>query len=135
MNDTLRVKKIKPSNAKSIIDTRKPSGLYYLRVNDVYIGIDNSTGHAWTEEFQNLKHCKKWLRDSSVVNEADSPNNYKCRNFNVVITETLKLTVEIEAYCKEEAEQIVSDAWKNSDYILDACAFHGVTFEAVLLEK
>ena len=46
------------------------------------------------------------------------------------ITETLEKEVEVEAEDRDEAEQIVSDAWHNSEYILDAEDFKGVTFKA-----
>jgi hypothetical protein len=52
------------------------------------------------------------------------------RVFDVTITETLRMTVEIEAASREEAEQIASDNWRSSDYILDADNFVGVDFEA-----
>lgn len=52
--------------------------------------------------------------------------------FKVTITETLKQTVEVEAedYCS--VEQMVSDKWRNSDYVLGTNNFVGVEFEAVL---
>ncbi|NBI77283.1 hypothetical protein D3Z39_00055 [Anaerotruncus colihominis] len=52
------------------------------------------------------------------------------RKFQVVITETLKLRVDVEAGSKDEAEQIVADGWRNSQYILDSENFTGVEFEA-----
>jgi len=54
-----------------------------------------------------------------------------CKKFSVTITETLKMTVEAEAQNQQQAEQIVSDKWKNSEYILDADNFCGVEFTAV----
>ena len=51
--------------------------------------------------------------------------------FEVTITETLKLVVEVEAENQHEAEQMVSDNWRNSEYILDADNFVGVKFEAI----
>ena len=53
------------------------------------------------------------------------------REFEVTITETLKMTVVVAAKDRREAEQIVSDNWRNSEYILDAENFTGVEFEAV----
>ena len=50
------------------------------------------------------------------------------QTFAVTITETLQLTVEVEAKDKQEAEQLVSDKWHNSEYILDADNFIGVEF-------
>ena len=52
------------------------------------------------------------------------------QQFEVTITEVLKMTVPIVAKDRFEAEQIVSDFWRNSMYILDADNFSGVEFEA-----
>ena len=61
--------------------------------------------------------------------------NKKNRLFKVTITETLKKTVyveeaELKEFTPQEAEQLVSDRWHNSEYILDAENFIGVEFEA-----
>jgi len=61
------IRKITPFIAEAVISTRKPLGLFYLLNRGTYVGIDNSTGHAWTEEFPNLRQCKKWLRDPSML--------------------------------------------------------------------
>ena len=61
-----RIKKIKPPCAEIIISARRPLGLFYLLDDNVYVGIDNSAGHAWTEEFTNLRQCKKWLLNPSM---------------------------------------------------------------------
>ena len=50
--------------------------------------------------------------------------------FKVTITETLKRTVEVEADDLHEAEQMVSDDWHSSKYILGADDFTDVDFEA-----
>ena len=47
------------------------------------------------------------------------------KEFDVTITETLKLTVSVEASSKEEAQQMVSDQWHAGDHILDADKFCG----------
>ena len=51
------------------------------------------------------------------------------KEFDVTITETLKLTVSVEASSKEEAQQMVSDQWHAGDHILDADNFVEVEFE------
>jgi len=56
------IKKIKPCQAEALIKVRRPIGLFYARQDGIYIGIDNSTGHAWVEELKNLHQCKEWLR-------------------------------------------------------------------------
>ena len=55
--------------------------------------------------------------------------------FKVTITEILKLTVEVEAKDQREAEQIVSDNWRNSQYVLGADEFAGVEFTAIPAEQ
>lgn len=55
--------------------------------------------------------------------------------YKVTITETLKLTVEVEAENKLEAEQLVSDKWDIGDYILDEHNFIGAEFEAIPAEE
>ena len=52
-------------------------------------------------------------------------NHYKVR-----IVETLVMNVNVEAESTQEAEQIVSDRWRDSEYLLDADNFAGVEFEA-----
>lgn len=52
------------------------------------------------------------------------------KKFEVIITETLKKKVEVEAETQEEAEQIVNDEWYRGDHILEADCFEGVVFEA-----
>ena len=45
------------------------------------------------------------------------------------------MTVDVEAEDEREAEQIVSNRWHDSDYILDADNFVGVEFEAESAER
>lgn len=54
------------------------------------------------------------------------PDTYK-----VTITEISKMNVIVEASCRENAEQIVSDKWRNSEYVLDSENFCNVEFAAV----
>ncbi len=51
--------------------------------------------------------------------------------YNIMITETLQLVVEVIAENQTEAEEIVKDNWSNSKYILDADNFTGVQFKTV----
>ena len=60
------IKKLKPISAEAVIMTRRPTGLFYVHQDGIYIGIDNSTGHAWVEEFTSLRQCKEWLRNPSM---------------------------------------------------------------------
>lgn len=52
------------------------------------------------------------------------------KEYEITITETLSQTVTVEAENEQQAKQIVSDRWKNGEYILDADHFKGVEFSA-----
>ena len=43
----------------------------------------------------------------------------KMKEYNVTITETLTLTVPVEASSKEDALEIVCDGWHEGDYIVE----------------
>ena len=66
MNHNVKIKKISNEQAENIIDNRQPLGLFYTIIGGLYIGIDNSTGEAWTETFSNLKKCKQWLSNRNL---------------------------------------------------------------------
>lgn len=55
------MKAVTKEQASEIIETRTPTGCFYTKEGDLYIGIDNSDGNAWTEEFKTKKSCLKWL--------------------------------------------------------------------------
>lgn len=60
-----KVIKITSEKAFEIIDAREPrepKGLFYTEEDGVFVGIDNTTGDAWTKEFSNLTDCLEWLR-------------------------------------------------------------------------
>jgi hypothetical protein len=44
-----------------VIETRKPFGRFVEETGIEVIGIDNSDGNAWTEEFPDIIECLKWL--------------------------------------------------------------------------
>lgn len=44
----------------------EPIGRYYLQEGGKWVGIDNSTGNTWTEEFPTKRKCLKWLRGGSM---------------------------------------------------------------------
>ena len=54
-------KYVSQQEANAIIEHRGPRGLFVLETGVEYIGIDNSTGDAWTEEFLDLTECMMWL--------------------------------------------------------------------------
>lgn len=57
----MNIKEINSNEALLLIKTRKPEGLFIIAEPDGYVGIDNSTGDAWTEFFRHRRACVKWL--------------------------------------------------------------------------
>ncbi|MCL2587830.1 MAG: DpnD/PcfM family protein [Oscillospiraceae bacterium] len=57
------------------------------------------------------------------------------REFEVTITETLRMTVTVTARDQCEAEEIVSENWNNGEYILDADHFVNADFEAAPVKR
>ena len=53
------------------------------------------------------------------------------RDYEVTITETLQMKVTVQAKDRDEAEQMVSAGWKDSEYVLDADNFIGADFSAL----
>jgi hypothetical protein len=70
----MEIKKITEKEARDILLTEgdyEPRGLFYLEDYNslgrkVYVGIDNSTGDAWVEDFNDLDKCKMWLQGHDV---------------------------------------------------------------------
>lgn len=50
-----------PATAEKIIQERVPLGKFVYAEAGKVCGIDNSDGEAWTEEFETLAECLKWL--------------------------------------------------------------------------
>jgi hypothetical protein len=71
INTTIEVSR---DEAKKIIEKREQRGLFYLRdkdeKGDLFIGIDNSIGEAYVEEFRGLDSCIEWLDGGGVVLES-----------------------------------------------------------------
>ncbi|MFW6025744.1 MAG: hypothetical protein ACOCRX_05315 [Candidatus Woesearchaeota archaeon] len=53
--------KITNEEASYIIDKRVPIGKFYIEDGDMFVGIDNETGDAWTKNFKSKDDCLKWL--------------------------------------------------------------------------
>lgn len=49
------------SKLNEIIESRQPAGVFYANDNGIYIGVDNRTGDAWTEDFHTKNECLLWL--------------------------------------------------------------------------
>lgn len=47
--------------ARVVIENRVPVRAFYTIDGETIIGIDNTTGDAWTEEFKDIETCVRWL--------------------------------------------------------------------------
>jgi hypothetical protein len=58
----MNIYRISKNDAINILARREPIGLFICKEENYFIGIDNSTGDCWTEEFESSDLCIKWLR-------------------------------------------------------------------------
>jgi hypothetical protein len=57
---------------RQIISTRQPRGWFYAKEGRrLYVGVDNSYGEAWTEEFRTRRQCKRWLLNPCIDPEGN----------------------------------------------------------------
>lgn len=78
------IERVTKEEAIVIIEKREPLGLFYFIDGNIYVGIDNRSWDAWTEEFANLDDCLNWLRNEAVIlcTFPDDENDY-CKMFRV----------------------------------------------------
>jgi len=62
-------KYVAKKEATEIVEYRGRRGLFVLDTGAGYIGIDNSTGDAWFEEFPDLFECLMWLAGEKEAEE------------------------------------------------------------------
>ena len=114
------------SNQYGFILGRNDAGQYVTW--QFHLLADGSVSVYWGHYF--MKNRDAAVRDFYARGDSPPPQKFK-----VTITETLQTTVEVEAEDRYQAEQMVTDGWHNSEYILDADNFTGVTFKAIPLEN
>ena len=62
-----QIKRITARQAHQIIENREPLGLFYVcQEGEIYTAIDNSGGHAWIEDFDNVIDCIDYLLGEDV---------------------------------------------------------------------
>ncbi len=53
------------------------------------------------------------------------------KKFAVAITETLQLSIAVNAENQQQAKEIIAQRWKNGAYVLNADHFIGVEFDVL----
>lgn len=57
-----RIRSVSHQDVLRIIESRSPRGLFIEHLEDgSCVGIDNTTGDAWTEDFPDTAQCFRWL--------------------------------------------------------------------------
>ena len=77
------IERVNLVKAYDIIDNRKPIGSFLTREGDKFVAIDNTTGDAWTEEFDTEEEAIKWLNfeedskeDEDIVSTTPKVGDY-----------------------------------------------------------
>ena len=65
----MKYKKVSREEARKIITNRVPLGKFYEVDKEGFVGIDNSTGDAWVEEFATKQECIDWLEGKNKEDE------------------------------------------------------------------
>lgn len=136
------VLKISEEQANEIIEKREPIGGFYLEKNGAFIGLDNSTGDCFVEEFKDKETCIAWLEDTSLIyhteldygktlNELkeEKETETELDSFEVIITEKLVTAVTVTAKNEDEARQKVSDMYDREKVVLDYDDLSEVVFK------
>lgn len=66
LRDMFGIEIISSKEAEEIIEKSVPKGKFLKFTEHGYLGIDNTTGDAWTEHFDNLIKCVKWLQGEDL---------------------------------------------------------------------
>lgn len=65
------IREVDKRKAREIICKSKPLGSFYTKDGDNYIGIDNTTGDAWVEEFDDKGECLMWLKGDFEIGDLE----------------------------------------------------------------
>ncbi len=55
------IKQLTKEEASAVIESRAPVGAFYTIDGETIVGIDNTTGDSWAEEFKDIETCVRWL--------------------------------------------------------------------------
>lgn len=66
----MKINLITKKEGVKIIISYEPKGLFMFEDNGYFIGIDNSTGNCWVEEFITEDLCIKWLKGEIEISDS-----------------------------------------------------------------
>lgn len=94
---------VNEEQAEHIIEFHEPIGNFYLENGNIFIGIDNSTGDSFIEEFSDKETCIAWLTDKSITYFTELDYGKSLNELN-----------KIEC-CHSEFEAIIAQKGRNND--------------------
>ena len=65
-----KIQKLTSEEMARVINTREPRGRFYQVEGRIIIGVDNTTGDAWTEDFRDFETFMLWITTQMSVEEA-----------------------------------------------------------------
>lgn len=75
---------VSSEDANAIIYDSSKIGRFYVKPDEIggkYIGLDNSTGDCWVEEFDLLTECIDWLNGYFEVSDLEADYESYCENY------------------------------------------------------
>ncbi|SHH60158.1 hypothetical protein [Sporanaerobacter acetigenes] len=69
LEESIDYKEVSNELAKKIIETGEALGKFYTFEKGIYVGIDNSAGHVWVEDFKTEEECLSWLHDDQELED------------------------------------------------------------------
>ena len=58
------IQRVSQEFAITILESKEPKGLYWYSIGQIFVGIDNTDGEVWVEEFESKEECFVWLKRS-----------------------------------------------------------------------
>lgn len=131
---------VSEETAEDIIKNRTPLGIFYFKNGNTFVGIDNSGGESFVEEFKYLSICLAWLNYEIVeyhtgrdfnksLQQLRKEDSEKYGNiYEVIIKETLVKSVSIDASSRQEAIDKVKEFYEDEIFVLDFNDFNDASF-------
>ena len=68
--ESFEIQQVSVKRLREIIHQMAPSGRFLAKEGRTWIAVDNSTNHAWTEEFRKKCQAVRWLRGEFEVSDS-----------------------------------------------------------------
>jgi len=118
------------SQARDIIEARKPIGSFYEVGIDKYIGIDNNSGDAYVEEFDYKEDCFRWLNgeelDDILITDDDT-NEIKIEKLKKFYNSRKMTRDEIKNYLLLTLDDKISEELEKQNNNINKLSFDEIS--------